>query len=52
MILDRIEDGILIDIFADMGRSFTTITFMGLSGLILIVAAGFMVNAFLTRGIF
>jgi len=52
MVLDRTQDGILIDIFADMGRSFKTITFMGLSGLILVVVAGFMVNAFFTRGIF
>ncbi len=52
MILDRLQDGVLIDVFADMGRSFTTITFMSLSGFLLIVVAGLMVNAFLTRGIF
>jgi len=52
MIYDRIQDGILIDIFADMGRSFTTIAFMSLSGFLLIMVAGFMVNAFITRGIF
>jgi len=52
LILDRIKDGFIIDVFADMGRDFSIITIMGLSGFLLVVFAGFMINAFLTRGIF
>jgi hypothetical protein len=52
MITEKLAHGINIEVFADLGSSFRNLASYFLSGFLLIILIGFIINIFLTGGLF
>ena len=52
MITEKLSDGINIEVFADLGEVMTSLVSFFMSGLFLLILSGFLLNAFLSGGIF
>lgn len=52
LITEKLIDGINIEVFSDLGNAWTSLTAFLRSGLFLLIITGFLLNAFLTGGLF
>jgi hypothetical protein len=52
MITEKLTDGINIEVFADLGAAFKSLASYFSAGLIIILLTGFLINTFLTGGLF